>query len=106
MRRYTCYPPSAAHAFPSCVHLPRHDPFSYDRRFVLACQRQVLAGIFGKKAASGIVSGAGNAKRRGDGGGSEAAKRKKVLASSRKVEVTEEEVRWERHLVSLSLVVR
>ncbi|CAN0162928.1 unnamed protein product, partial [Laminaria digitata] len=50
---------------------------------------QVLAGIFGKKAASGIVSGATNAKRRGEGGSSEAAKRKKVLASSRKVEVTE-----------------
>lgn len=48
---------------------------------------QVLAGIFGKKAASDIVSGVGKAKRRA--GGAEAAARKKALAASRKVEVTE-----------------
>lgn len=71
------------------MRLSLHGSFFYDRRFALACQGQVLAGIFGKKAASGIVSGAGNAKRRGGGGGIDAAKRKKVLASSRKVEVTE-----------------
>lgn len=48
---------------------------------------QVLAGIFGKKAASSIVSGAGKAKRRG--GALDGAARKKALAASRKVEVTE-----------------
>lgn len=48
---------------------------------------QVLAGIFGKKAASNIVSGAGKAKRQG--GAVEGAARKKVLAASRKVEVSE-----------------
>ncbi|CAM9937103.1 unnamed protein product [Ectocarpus sp. 13 AM-2016] len=50
---------------------------------------KVLAGIFGKKAASNIVSGAGKGKRRAGGGGGEGAARKKLLASSRKVEVTE-----------------
>ncbi|CAM9489055.1 unnamed protein product, partial [Hapterophycus canaliculatus] len=48
---------------------------------------KVLAGIFGKKAASSIVSGVGKARRRG--GEVEAAARKKALAASRKVEVTE-----------------
>lgn len=48
---------------------------------------QVLAGIFGKNVASGIVSGAGKAKRRAGSG--ESAARKKALAASRKVEVTE-----------------
>lgn len=48
---------------------------------------QVLAGIFGKKVASGIVSGAGKAKRRAGSGDS--AARQKALAASRKVEVTE-----------------
>lgn len=48
---------------------------------------QVLAEIFGKKAASNIVSGAGKAKRRVGSG--ESVARKKALAASRKVEVTE-----------------
>lgn len=48
---------------------------------------QVLAAIFGKKAASKIVSGAGKPKRRVGSG--EGAARKKALAASRKVEVTE-----------------
>ncbi|CAM9482836.1 unnamed protein product [Ectocarpus sp. 6 AP-2014] len=48
---------------------------------------KVLAGIFGKKAASDIVSGAGKGKRRA--GATEGAARKKLLAASRKVEVTE-----------------
>lgn len=48
---------------------------------------QVLAGIFGKKVASGIVSGEGKAKRRAGSG--ESTARKKALAASRKVEVTE-----------------
>eukprot|EP00752_Nemacystus_decipiens_P004172 g3815.t1 len=48
---------------------------------------KVLAGIFGKKVASGIVSGAGKTKRRAGAG--EGAARKKALAASRKVEVTE-----------------
>lgn len=52
-------------------------------------EEQVLAGIFGKKAASTIVSGASKAKRRGEGGGDSAAARAKALAASRKVEVTE-----------------
>lgn len=53
----------------------------------LVYREQVLAGIFGKKAASNIVSGAGKAKRRG--GAAESAARKKLLAASRKVEVSE-----------------
>lgn len=50
---------------------------------------QVLESIFGKKGASSIVSGATKAKRRGSASGGEAAARKKMLAASRKVEVTE-----------------
>ncbi|CAM9681853.1 unnamed protein product [Ectocarpus sp. 12 AP-2014] len=50
---------------------------------------KVLAGIFGKKAASDIVSGAGKGKRRAGAGAGEGAARKKLLAASRKVEVTE-----------------
>lgn len=46
-----------------------------------------MAGIFGKEVASGIVSGAGKAKRRV--GSKEGAARKKALAASRQVEVTE-----------------
>ena len=47
----------------------------------------MLAGIFGKNVASGIVTGAGKVKRRAGSG--ESAARKKALAASRKVEVTE-----------------
>lgn len=58
-----------------------------DTHTLLSCvETQVLAGIFGKKAASDIVSGAGKGKRRA---GAEGAARKKLLAASRKVEVTE-----------------
>ncbi|CAM9801628.1 unnamed protein product [Pylaiella littoralis] len=54
-----------------------------------ACKKanKVLAGIFGKKAASNIVSGASKTKRRA--GAAEGAARKKLLAASRKVEVSE-----------------
>lgn len=54
---------------------------------LLLYPEQVLAGIFGKKAASNIVSGASKTKRKR--GVAEGAARKKMLAASRKVEVSE-----------------
>lgn len=54
---------------------------------VFSCRPQVLAGIFGKKTASSLISKAINSKRRPVG--KEAAARSKELAASRTIEVSE-----------------
>lgn len=55
--------------------------------YVVPCRPQVLAGIFGKKTASSLVSKAINSKRRAVG--KEAATRSKELAASRMIEISE-----------------